>query len=264
MNILEKIVNHKADEVAYRKSKVSEASLIKSEYFNRNCYSLSSYIIKDGLSGIIAEFKRKSPSKPHINLIADSVKVTTAYQKAGTSACSILTDADFFGGSDDDMTSARQHMHIPLLRKDFVIDPYQIIEAKSIGADAILLIAEVLSKSEIDMLSKVATDCGLEVLMEIHTADQIKKYHDRIANIGVNNRNLKTFTTDIRYSKDIFPLLPHDTVKVSESGLHEAAQVVELKTAGYHGFLIGENFMKTEDPGAACAEFINNINKAKL
>ena len=173
----------------------------------------------------------------------------------------MLTDVDFFGGNDNDLKQARSVNQIPILRKDFVIDPYQILEAKSLGADAILLIAEILTKNEIDNLSKVAVDCGMEILMEIHTADQITKYHERIKNIGVNNRNLKTFTTDIRYSMDIFPQLPADTIKISESGLDDAATVASLKRFGFDGFLIGECFMKTEDPGKACAEFIHRMNE---
>ncbi len=260
MNILEIIVKSKKEEVASRKSKINTKILERSVQFGRKCYSFSDFIINPGMNGIIAEFKRKSPSKPTINLNADVEITTKGYESAGASALSVLTDIDFFGGSDNDLQKARSGCQIPILRKDFVIDSYQIIEAKSLGADAILLIAEILTKSEIDELSKVAGECGLEVLMEIHTADQIKKYHDRILNIGVNNRNLKTFTTDIRYSKDIFHQLPTDATKVSESGLNEPFQVVELINIGFQGFLIGENFMKTEDPGASLGLFIKQIH----
>ncbi|MBK9257132.1 MAG: indole-3-glycerol phosphate synthase TrpC [Saprospiraceae bacterium] len=263
MNILDTIVKRKTEEIAYRKSKIKESQLVKTEGFGRDCYSLSEYILNPALSGIIAEFKRKSPSKPNINLTANVENVTSGYVSAGASALSVLTDIDFFGGSDDDIQKARNINHIPILRKDFVIDPYQIIEAKSLGADAILLISEILRKGQINELSKVAEEFGLEVLFEIHTADQISKYNERIRNIGVNNRNLKTFTTDIRYSKDIFPQLPSDSIKISESGIDHPLLVVELMKVGYQGFLIGENFMKTEDPGLACATFINQINELK-
>lgn len=261
MNILQTIVQRKKEEITDAKSKVNESTLVQSEMFERKCHSLSDYIKKPELSGIIAEFKRKSPSKPTINLHADVIQVTTGYSSAGASALSVLTDVDFFGGNDLDLKQARSVNQIPILRKDFVIDPYQILEAKSLGSDAILLIAEILTKNEIDELSKVAVDFGMEVLMEIHTSDQITKYHERIKNIGVNNRNLKTFTTDIRYSMDIFPQLPSDTVKISESGLDNAATVVSLKRFGYDGFLIGESFMKTENPGLACADFIHRMNE---
>ena len=237
--------------------------MAKSEGFERIAYPLSTYILKPELSGIIAEFKRRSPSQPTINIGADVEHITASYTSAGASALSVLTDVNFFGGSDVDLQKARAINQIPLLRKDFVIDPYQIIEAKSLGADAILLIAEILNKAQIDELSRVASEIGMEVLMEIHTADQIKKYHPRIRNIGVNNRNLKTFVTDIRYSMDIFAQLPGDTVKVSESGLYKAEQVVELIHVGYQGFLIGENFMKTNNPGASLSLFIEQIHALK-
>ncbi len=261
MNILQTIVDRKKEEIKLAKSKVNESTLEQSDLFDRKCFSFSEHIKKPELSGIIAEFKRKSPSKPTINLRADVTQITTGYSSAGASALSVLTDVDFFCGNDEDIKKARSVNQIPILRKDFVIDPYQIIEAKSIGADAILLIAEILTKSEIDELSKVAVDLGLEVLMEVHTSDQISKYNERIKNIGVNNRNLKTFTTDIRYSMDIFPQLPSDTIKISESGLDDAATVASLKRFGFDGFLIGESFMKTEDPGKACADFIQKMKE---
>ncbi len=260
MHILDTIVKRKQEEVAISKSKVKEHNLLNSAMFERKCYSLSQYITNPALSGIIAEFKRKSPSKPNINLHADIQKITSGYVTAGASALSVLTDVDFFGGSNADLQQAKEINHIPILRKDFVIDSYQILEAKSLGADAILLIAEILTKSEIDELSKVATECGLEVLMEIHTEDQIKKYHERIKSIGVNNRNLKTFTTDVRYSIDIFPQLPSEVIKISESGIDDPNTVVNLKRLGYNGFLIGECFMKTEDPGSTLIDFVHKIN----
>lgn len=261
MNILETIIKHKKEEVAVAKSKYKESAFVYSQMFEKKCLSLSAYIVHPESSGIIAEFKRKSPSKPYINMQADVQKITSGYTMAGASALSVLTDIDFFGGSNKDLQLAREVSEIPILRKDFVIDPYQILEAKSLGADAILLIAEVLTKAEIDTLSKVAVECGLEVLMEVHTSDQIKKYHDRISNIGVNNRNLKTFTTDIQYSIDIFPQLPSATTKISESGLDHPNSVTSLKKLGFDGFLIGECFMKTEDPGNTLAAFIQKLKE---
>jgi indole-3-glycerol phosphate synthase len=259
-NILDTIVKRKKEEVLLRKQLVSEAELLKITSFGRKCFSFSDHITNPNLSGIIAEFKRKSPSKPTINLNADVVKITTAYRKAKASAISVLTDIDFFGGSDEDLILARANNSIPILRKDFMVDAYQIIEAKSLGADAILLIAEILTKSEVDSLSKLAVECGMEVLLEIHTVDQIEKYHERINTIGVNNRNLKTFTTDIQYSKDIFPHLPKDVVKISESGIDHASVVLDLKKTGYQGFLIGENFMKTKNPELAIQTFVHQLN----
>ena len=261
-DILNKIVRRKREEIAARKLKITETELINSPFFGKPRYSLSQYISEG--SGIIAEFKRKSPSKPNINLRAVSTEIVPLYEKAGASASSILTDIDFFGGSDHDLTKARPLVNIPILRKDFMIDSYQIFESKAMGTDVILLIAEILSKAEVELLAKLATELGMEVLLEVHTADQLQKYHDSIRNVGVNNRNLKTFVTDIKFSLDILPDLPMDVMKVSESGIDHPQTVIKLKKAGYEGFLIGENFMKTNDPGAACADFINTINQAFL
>lgn len=258
-DILKKIVKRKKEEVAERKKKLSETALSDTPYFNKPRYLLSDFL-KNG-SGIIAEFKRQSPSKPSINLNAKSTEVVPLYEKAGASASSILTDVDFFGGSDADLTSARPLINIPILRKDFMIDPYQIVESKALGADVILLIAEILTKSEIKTLATLATSLGMEVLMEVHTEDQLKKYHESIRNVGVNNRNLKTFTTDVGFSEKILPYMPSDVLRVSESGIDNPKTVLYLKNIGYHGFLIGENFMKTEHPGETCAAFINEILK---
>ena len=259
-NILETIVKRKKEKVLERQKTRSESLFIDSPHFNKPKFSMSA-AIKSG-SGIIAEFKRKSPSKPAINASAISSEIVPAYANAGASAVSILTDVDFFGGNDFDLYTVRPLVDIPILRKDFVIDRYQIMEAKAMGADVILLIAEILSKEEVKELSRLATEIGLEVLLEVHTSDQLAKYDECIRNVGVNNRDLKSFTTNVKYSLDIFPQLPQDAVKVSESGIDHPQTVLMLKESGYDGFLIGENFMKTENPGEACKEFINQMRLA--
>lgn len=261
MNILDKIVFHKKEEVSQKKQKVKEAQLTGSPLFSRPCQSLSEYISHPALSGIIAEFKRKSPSKSDIHLQANVAQITADYAQAGSSALSVLTDHAFFGGSDEDLMATRTVTDIPVLRKEFIIDPYQIIEAKSIGADAILLIAEILSAEEVKSFARLAVDCGMEVLLEIHSSEQLHKYHDSIRNIGVNNRNLKNFHTDIACSLQLLPQLPSDTIKISESGLDNPQTVAGLKKAGYNGFLIGENFMKHQNPGEACAGFIRELKQ---
>jgi indole-3-glycerol phosphate synthase len=258
MNILDKIVGTKKIEIADRKRHTSDQQLMDRPFFTRERFSMSRSII-DG-SGVIAEFKKKSPSKPEINTSASVMQIVPAYANAGASASSILTDVEYFGGCDQDIIDVRAMVEIPILRKEFIIDPYQIIEARSIGADCILLIAEILTKDQVKILAKVAEEYGLEVILEIHTADQIEKFNDYIQTIGVNNRNLKTFVTDIAYSTDIYPQLPQSAVKISESGLHEVVQVNHLIDVGFDGFLIGENFMKTSDPGAACADFISQMH----
>ncbi|MEL6987546.1 MAG: indole-3-glycerol phosphate synthase TrpC, partial [Bacteroidota bacterium] len=203
MEILEKIVAHKKEEVKQRKALKPSALLEKSIFFESNCVSLSTYIKRNDKSGIIAEFKRRSPSRPEINLYADVEKVSIAYMQAGASALSVLTDEHFFGGKNEDLSIARKFNYCPILRKDFVIDEYQILEAKSIGADAILLISECLEKGQLKDLASFAKSLGLEVLMELHSSDQLEKLNDSIDIIGVNNRDLKTFETSIQHSLDL-------------------------------------------------------------
>lgn len=264
MNILDEIVNHKKKEVAERKELYPVSLLEKSTFFNSPTVSMSRYINREDKSGIIAEFKRKSPSKPAINLYADVEEVSVSYMQAGASALSVLTDNHFFGGKSEDLTIARRYNFCPILRKDFIIDEYQILEARSIGADAILLISEILTKDEVKSLTKLAQSLDLEVLMEIHSEIQLDKYEGNINLIGVNNRNLDTFVTDIQSSKDLYDKLPDEVTKISESGIHNIEAVHELKSIGYDGFLIGERFMATANPGDACQSFIQQIEAAEL
>jgi len=264
MHILDKIVNYKKQEVEKRKPLYPTKMLEGSSFFNRQPHSMSKYISRNESAGIIAEFKRKSPSKPSINLNADVQNVTTDYVKSGASALSVLTDSHFFGGKSEDLTIARRYNEAPILRKDFIVDEYQIIEAKSIGADAILLIAEILTASEVKKFTTLAHSLNLEVLMEVHSEIQLEKYEGNINLIGVNNRNLDTFVTDIQTSKDLFAKLPTEVVKISESGIHKIEAIHALQLIGYDGFLIGERFMATQNPGIACKEFIQNIKVQEL
>ncbi len=264
MHILDKIVNHKKKEVETRKSLYPISLLEKSTFFESPTVSMSKYIKREDKSGIIAEFKRKSPSKPSINLYADVEEVSMSYMQAGASALSVLTDTHFFGGKNEDLTIARRYNFCPILRKDFIIDEYQIVEARSIGADAILLISEILTAEQVKTYTKVAQDLNMEVLMEIHSEKQLDKYEGNLNIIGVNNRNLDTFVTDIQSSKDLFEKLPQEVTKISESGIHTIDAIHELKTIGYEGFLIGERFMATANPGEACQSFIQQIEVAEL
>ncbi len=259
MNILDIIVHSKKKEVAERKIKNPLEVLKNSSLYSRETYSFSKAILEESSPGIVAEFKRKSPSKPEINLNANVEQVTKGYARVGASALSILTDEEFFGGGSDYLLKARAENQIPILRKDFIIDSYQVYEAKSIGADAILLIAEILSKKEVEMLSMLANDLGLEVLMELHDASQVEKISSYINVVGVNNRDLKTFKTNIQSSLDIIEILP-DVCKISESGINSVDQMIELTKAGFDGFLIGEQFMTNEDPASACARLIIEYN----
>ncbi len=256
MNILDKIVAKKQEEVSLRKSLTPIKKLEQSVHFEAPTVSLESYLRRVDKSGIIAEFKRRSPSKPTINLYADVENVSIGYMQSGASALSILTDESFFGGRDTDLQTARKFNYCPILRKDFIIDEYQIIEAKSIGADAILLIASILTKNQIQQLYSAAHALNLEVLLEIHHESELEKIENNYNILGINNRNLDTFETDYRHSLQMIEKLPKGVCKISESGLHQIEHLLELKQAGYHGFLIGERFMKSADPVHSCSQFI--------
>jgi len=263
MNILEKIVERKYIEVAEAKKLKTISDLEKEELFSRVPVSLSTSLRSASSPQIISEFKRKSPSKGVINDSVNPETVTADYVKAGAAGLSVLTDIDFFGGSFDDFLKARKaNPTIPMLRKDFIIDEYQLYEAKSIGADIILLIAACLNPKEIELLSKTAHSLGLEVLLEVHNADELKiSLFDTIDIVGVNNRNLKTFETSIETSIALSEQIPDSFVKISESGLKDAETILRLYKYGYKGFLIGETFMKTVNPGAALADLQNDLTQ---
>ena len=258
MNILEKIIAHKRNEVAENRLNVPVQELEKKEYFSRRVISLSKSLLDQNSTGIIAEFKRKSPSRGVINANADVVKVTTAYAENGATALSVLTDIDFFGGSNADLKRARINK-IPILRKDFIIDEYQILEAKAIGADVILLIAACLTPAQVKELAVFARSLGLEVLLEIHNEDELAHICDECDVVGVNNRDLKYFTVDINQSLELSDKIPVGKAKISESGITDTDTIHLLRSAGFSGFLIGENFMRENDPAVAFASFVKNL-----
>ena len=259
MNILDTIVERKRTEVVERKQ-LKPLEVIKADaLYTRKTISLVEGLSRPHASGIIAEFKRKSPSKGIINDGVDPVAVTKAYQAAGASAVSILTDEYFFGGHDQDVVRARQVLDIPILRKEFIIDEYQVHEAKALGADLILLIAACLSKEDVVRFSILAKSLGLEVLLELHDEDELEHVCEAVDLVGINNRSLKTFDVNIARSLRMAGQLPKDKLKVAESGIDDPAQVKLFRENGYSAFLIGENFMKTNDPGIALHEFRNQI-----
>jgi indole-3-glycerol phosphate synthase len=260
MNILEKILAHKKREVVESKNRISVKQLEASQLFNRPGHSLSQFLQEPYRTGIIAEFKRKSPSRGLINGSAKVEDVSAAYATYA-SGISILTDTEFFGGNLTDLASARFNK-IPLLRKDFIIDEYQLIEARAYGADVILLIAACLTSTEVKRLAKTGRVNGLEVLLEIHDESELEHISDDVNLVGINNRNLKTFTVDIRTSLELIRKIPPDFPVVTESGISDVASIITLKEAGCKGFLIGENFMKHEDPGAAFADFVQQLKAA--
>ncbi|SDX08727.1 indole-3-glycerol phosphate synthase [Lutibacter oricola] len=260
MTILEKIIAHKKQEVAQLRKEVQVEKLIKSPNFQRTPLSLKKSLLSVGSTGIIAEFKRQSPSKGIINDKVEIEEVTNGYLDAKVAAQSILTDTHFFGGNIMDVMKARAVQDTtPILRKDFIVDGFQIVEAKAIGADVILLIAACLTKDELKNYGKLAEDLGLDVLYEIHTEEELDKIDADNKIIGINNRNLKTFKVDLEHSIQLASLIPDSCVKVSESGLNDPRVITGLKEYGFQGFLIGENFMKTDNPGEACKEFIDQI-----
>jgi indole-3-glycerol phosphate synthase len=258
MNILETIIAHKKIEVVERKKIVLQASLLQTKNFNRKCFSLIESLTKEGSTGIIAEFKRKSPSKGFINEHADVVAVTQGYTQAGAACLSVLTDTNFFGGSTADLVAARVN-NIPILRKDFIIDEYQIAEAKAMGADVILLIAACLTPSEVQSLAKYAMAIGLEVLLELHDETELAHICDETILVGINNRNLKDFKVDIDASLKMAKLISNDKIKIAESGISEVSMIHLFKNAGFKGFLIGEMFMKEANPALAFNNFVQNI-----
>lgn len=259
MNILDQIITNKKREVALKKSIISVNQLENSDLFNSKTNSLSKSILNSPF-GILAEHKRRSPSKATINHSLSVEEVVKGYENSGASGISILTDTQYFGGSLDDLLLAKASIKTPLLRKEFIIDEYQILEAKANGADAILLIAAVLSQKEIKQLSEFAQSLALEVLLEVHNLEELQKsIIPSLDMIGVNNRNLKTFEVSLANSIELVTQIPNDFVKISESGLQTAEDIKMLKSIGFNGFLIGENFMKTNNPGESLEQFINQL-----
>jgi len=259
MNILGEIVKNKKNELITQKLNCTIEELEQSEYFKIKCKSLKNSIISSK-SGIICEFKRRSPSKDIINNHSKLEDIVIGYEKAGASGISILTNDKYFDGSTNDIKKVSKIISTPILRKEFIVDEYQIIESKSIGADAILLIASVLSQKEIHDFSSVAKKIGLEVLLEVHSKEELEtSINDNIDIIGVNNRDLNNFNVDIKNSLNIIDQIPSGFVKISESGINSPDSIVELKKAGFDGFLIGEYFMKSDSPTELANEFINLV-----
>jgi indole-3-glycerol phosphate synthase len=264
MNILDQIIERKQEEVKESKSLYPVKLLEQSIFFSSPTVSLKKYIVRPDKTGIIAEFKRKSPSKGTINAYAPIERTTIGYMQAGASALSILTDKQFFGGSQEDLKTVRKYNFCPVLRKDFIIDEYQIIESKSIGADAILLIAAVLNPVRCKALAAFAHSLGMEVLLEVHDEDELKTNLGSGADmIGVNNRNLKTFEVSLDTSKRLSALVPDGIVSVSESGISTPEAILELRSYGYKGFLVGENFMRHSRPEEEAKKFMDELRKAE-
>ena len=262
MTILEKIITKKRVEVAASKQAISLTALQSQPQFNRDIFSFSDALQRAGSSGVIAEFKRKSPSKGFINEHADAASITTGYTKAGAAALSVLTDAFFFGGSTEDLLAARNNA-IPILRKDFIIDEYEIVEAKAMGADVILLIAACLTPLEVKQFTNFSHNLGMEVLLELHDVSELGHLYENVDVVGINNRNLKTFEVDVNLAIALSKLLPQHKPKIAESGIADVHTAANFLQEGYCGLLMGEAFMATSDPAAACQGFIASLQKLK-
>lgn len=257
-NILAKIVDHKKIEVAERKTQMSIAQLEAMPLFNRGGNSMKLNLLNKALTGIIAEFKRQSPSKGIINDTASVADVANAYAKYGAAGISVLTDKTFFGGTIDDLSIAVKNP-IPVLRKEFIIDEYQLIEAKAYGASVILLIAACLTPNTTNALAKYAKSLGLEVLLEIHDATELGHISEAVDFVGINNRSLKSFEVNIEHSLELKHQLPKGILSIAESGIYSVETFNVLKKEGFDGFLMGEYFMKQADPAAAFEAFVTSI-----
>ena len=257
MTILDKIIEQKKQEISASKTKISVEQLKDSEFFSRKTFSLKETL--KAKSGIITEFKRKSPSKGIINDKVSPLEVVSAYENFGASAVSILTDSNFFGGNFEDILKVRNHINIPILRKDFMIDEYQFYEAKSIGADVILLIASCLSPTQVSEFTDLAHQLNLEVLLEIHSEEELSHINKNVDFVGINNRNLKDFKVDLQHSVNLKNQLPSTIFSIAESGIYSEVDFKFLKEKGFDGFLMGEYFMKNENPGEKFSEFVSNV-----
>ena len=260
MNILDTIIAKKKIEVEKRKREKTISELEKMLFFKNKTFSFEEFLLRTDKTGIIAEFKRKSPSKGIINNCSFTADVTKDYVKYGASAISVLTDEEFFGGSLSDLMEARIN-DIPILRKDFIINEYQIIESKSYGADIILLIAACLSKEEVKRFSNFAKNIGLNVLLEIHNENELEHICNDVDVVGINNRDLKSFKVDLNHSIELCKKIPADKIKISESGIDGVETIRFLKQNGFSGFLMGEKFMKEKNPGKAFEDFVKELKE---
>jgi len=259
VNILDKIIANKKIEVEAQKKCCSIDAMMHLIVDQTERPQSFRNALKISETGIIAEFKRRSPSRDWIFKEAKIGDVIPLYSQNGASAISVLTDIDFFGGNLDDLKQARSLTDTPLLQKDFVVDEYQLYQAALYGASAILLIASALTIEETKHLANKAKGLGLDVLLEIHNEDELRYINDKVDVVGVNNRNLGTFVTNVQVSFDLADKIPDEFIKISESGISQPQTVIDLQQAGYRGFLMGENFMKTSNPGEALEEFIKHL-----
>ncbi|WP_116108267.1 indole-3-glycerol phosphate synthase TrpC [Lewinella sp. IMCC34191] len=260
-NILDRIIEYKKLEVERRREKVPVSALKDSARYHGKRHDFCRALENSPDFGIIAEFKRKSPSQNDINLAADAATIGRAYVQAGAAAISCLTDTQFFGAQPDDIDKLRAVVNVPVLRKDFIIDSYQLHETRAMGADAVLLIASVLNPVQIDELAEEANELGLQVICEVHDEEEVAKISPSVDIIGVNNRNLGDFSVDISRSLQLAEMLPPGMLRISESGIDDPQSIIKLRKAKYRGFLVGTHFMRQSDPGESLAAFIKKAHE---
>jgi indole-3-glycerol phosphate synthase len=256
-NILDEIVSERKKTIQQLKSTLPVEVWEMMPLFEKDCISLKESL--SGNAGIIAEFKRASPSKGVINDKVDVLDVVLDYEMNGAAAVSILTEPVFFKGSNDDILTVANSLTIPILRKDFIVEEYQIFESKALGADVILLIAACLSVKQVKQLALAAKRIGLEVLLELHDESELNHICNEVDLVGVNNRNLKNFEVNLEHSVRMAEKIGNDFIKVAESGINDVNNIGYLKQHGFNGFLIGEYFMKQQDPGKALKEFTDSL-----
>lgn len=259
-DILRTIVEKKHKEVAILKTELSIDDLKKQALLSRTCYSAKAAILDEQKSGIISEFKRQSPKKGPINTDANIQEIVELYHEANVSIVSVLTDEYFFGAHKNDFEIARKHLKMPLLRKDFLVDPYQVYQSKAMGADLILLIAAILTPEEVESMSRIAKDLGLEILLEIHNEAELDRINPLIDLVGINNRDLTDFSVNLNHSIKLSEQIPNTFIKVAESGIKGESDIRFLKSNGFQAFLIGEYFMKHDNPGQVCFELTHKLS----
>jgi len=263
MNLLSEIVSSKQRRVDQAKKLVpleQMRAMASEARQDAEAHALLKALIDESKINIIAEFKRRSPSKGEIRRDADPLITARAYESAGAAAVSVLTEEDYFGGSLDDLRAVRNTVSLPILRKDFVFDEYQVYESAAAGADAVLLIVATLADEALGRLRRMTEDeLEMDALVEVHTADEIKRAADCGAKlIGVNNRDLQTFTVSLETSVQLAPIAPKGSVLISESGISSAGDIRRLRSVGYRAFLIGESLMRADDPGEALRSFLES------
>ena len=263
MNVLEKIIAYKKEELAVRKLMVEQSELNDSAYFNRSCLSLKDALHRHNKPAVIAGFKRKSPAKGFINQKASVEQVVNAYEAHGACAVFVYTDNHFFGGNTEDIVLARS-VNLPLIREDFIIDPYQVYASKAMGADAIVLIAACHTPSSLQELAGLAKSLGLETILEIHHADEAAYICSETDVVCINNRDTSNFAIDLQKASALSGIVNDNLLTVAGSGISDPQTMLENANSGFNGFMISEAFMRNADPGESFRIFMKELDQKRM